>query len=787
MSALDRKLLRDLWRLRGQVLAIALIIASGIAVLVMSLSAVEALDETAVAYYERYRFADVFANVKRAPERLVGRIAALPGVQAADARITELAIIDLEEVEQPVLATFVSIPERRAPILNRLALRQGRLVAPGRADEIVVSAPFAEAHGLMPGDQIRAILNGHRRDLQIVGIALSPEFAYAIGPGSLMPDDRLYGIIWMGHEALASAYDLDGAFNTIALSLLPNTGSADVIDRLDRLLAPYGGIGAYDRDDQISNWFLMNEIDQLRNMAGILPTIFLAVAAFLTNMVMSRLIATERGEIGLLKAFGYGNLAVAWLYIKMVIVIVAIGIAVGWVTGFWMGRWLVQAYGELFSFPFLLYRPGPNVFAIAALVSLAAALFGTIGAVRRAAALPPAEAMQPPAPPLYRRTGITKSAFARWLDQPTRIILRQVLRWPVRSLLTSFGIAAAVAVLITALQWNDVIDRMVDFYFFRSQHQDVTVGLVEPQSSAVIGEFARMPGVGHAEPMRFVSVRFRVGNRTHRESIQGITPDARLSVLYDTAGNVVRVPPEGLVLSTKLAEILGVGRGDAVQVEVLEGRRAVRQVPVVDLFETYIGTPAYMDLAAVNRLMRERPATNIAHLTVDPAHAPALFANLKDQPKVSAVLSRRAAVNTFNETMGEVMLTYVGFFVVFSCTLAFGVVYNSARIMLSERGRELATLRVLGFSRADISYILLGEVALLTFVALPLGCAAGYGLVWLIANRFETELFRVPMVILPSTYGWAMLIGLAATAVSAAIVRRRIDRLDLIAVLKTRE
>ncbi len=531
----------------------------------------------------------------------------------------------------------------------------------------------------------------------------------------------------------------------------------------------------------------MNEIDQLRNMAGILPTIFLAVAAFLTNMVMSRLIATERGEIGLLKAFGYGNLAVAWLYIKMVIVIVAIGIAVGWVTGFWMGRWLVQAYGELFSFPFLLYRPGPNVFAIAALVSLAAALFGTIGAVRRAAALPPAEAMQPPAPPLYRRTGITKSAFARWLDQPTRIILRQVLRWPVRSLLTSFGIAAAVAVLITALQWNDVIDRMVDFYFFRSQHQDVTVGLVEPQSSAVIGGFARMPGVGHAEPMRFVSVRFRVGNRTHRESIQGITPDARLSVLYDTAGNVVRVPPEGLVLSTKLAEILGVGRGDAVQVEVLEGRRAVRQVPVVDLFETYIGTPAYMDLAAVNRLMRERPATNIAHLTVDPAHAPALFANLKDQPKVSAVLSRRAAVNTFNETMGEVMLTYVGFFVVFSCTLAFGVVYNSARIMLSERGRELATLRVLGFSRADISYILLGEVALLTFVALPLGCAAGYGLVWLIANRFETELFRVPMVILPSTYGWAMLIGLAATAVSAAIVRRRIDRLDLIAVLKTRE
>jgi putative ABC transport system permease protein len=787
MSALNRKLWRDLWRLRGQVMAIALIIGSGIAVLVMSLAAVEALDETAIAYYERYRFADVFANVKRAPERLIRRIAAFPGVQTAEARITQLAIVDLEAVEEPVLASFVSIPERGESVLNRLALRKGRLVAPGRVDEVVVSEPFADAHGLGPGDRIRAILNGHRRNLHIVGIALSPEYAYAIGPGSLMPDDRLYGIIWMGQEALASAYDLDGAFNSVALSLLPNVGSADVIDRLDGLLATYGGIGAYDRDDQISNWFLMNEIDQLRNMAGILPTIFLAVAAFLTNMVMSRLIATERSEIGLLKAFGYGNLAVAWLYIKMVIVIVGVGIAVGWVTGFWMGRWLVQIYGDLFSFPFLLYRPSPNVFVIAGLVSLVAALLGTIGAVRRAAALPPAEAMQPPAPPLYRRTGITKSAFARWLDQPTRIILRQVLRWPVRSFLTSFGIATAIAVLITSLQWNDLLDRMVDLYFYRSQHQDVTVGLVDPQSTAVIGEFARMPGVRHAEPMRFVSVRFRVGTRTKRESIQGISPDARLSELFDSSDSVVRVPPEGLVLSTKLAEVLGVGRGEMVQVEVLEGRRPVREVPVVALFETYIGTPAYMDLNAVNRLMRERPATNIAHLSIDPAQQAALFADLKDQPKVSAVLSRRAAVETFDETMREVMLTYTAFFVVFSCTLAFGVVYNSARIMLSERGRELATLRVLGFSRVDISYILLGEVALLTFVALPLGCATGYGLVWLIANRFETELFRVPMAILQSTYGEAMLIILAATAVSAAIVRRRIDSLDLIAVLKTRE
>jgi len=787
VRALDHKLIRDLWRLKGQVIAIGMVVASGVAVLVMSLTALDSLEDTAQAYYERYRFAHVFANVKRAPERLARRIAEIPGVQAVETRISKFATLDLEHFAEPAIGRLISTPERGQSILNQLALRKGRLVTPGRDDEVVLSEPFAEAHGFRPGDELEVIMNGNRRTLEVVGVALSPEFVYAIAPGSLTADDKRYGVGWMGRAALEAAFDLDNAFNDVSLTLLRGVSPETVIQRLDQLLERYGGTGAYSRADQISNWFLMNEIQTLETVSSILPALFLAVAAFLTNMVLGRLVATERSEIGLMKAFGYDNLEVGWHYAKMVIAMTAVGIVLGWAVGAWLGKVNTQIYAELYRFPFLFYRADPAVFGLAALVSLGAALAGTFGAVRRAATLPPAEAMRPPTPPVYKHTRLGSTQLARWLDQPTRIVLRQIARWPGRALLTSTGVGLSVGVLVMANQWHDSIEHTLDVYFYQAQRQDMMIALVETQSSAVVFEFGRLPGVMAVEPMRIVSTDFRVGTRTHRGTIEGVRPDATLHLVYDAKGETVRVPPEGLVLSTKLAEKLGVDVGDSVWIEVRQGRRPALQIPVVRLFETYIGMPAYMNLRALDRVLLERPSVEYVNLLVDEAAQPALLAELKDLPEVSAVMLRRAATDAFRETVAETVLIYIGFFTVFASALGFGVVYNTARIALSERGRELATLRVLGFSRIEISYILLSEVALLVLAALPLGCAMGYGLAWIMTSAFDSEIYRVPLIIEASTYGTSMVITLIATIVSAAIVRRRLDRLDLIAVLKTRE
>jgi putative ABC transport system permease protein len=784
MLALNRKLIRDIWHIRAQVLALALVIASGVAVLVMSLSTIEALTNTAEAYYERYRFAHVFARVERAPEHLRGSVTLLPGVQTVATRIIEMASLDIAGFSEPVIGQLVSLPDNEDGALNRLALQTGRFPSANAVDEVVLSEPFADAHGLGPQDRLRAIINGRWRELTIVGIALSPEYVYTIGPGSLIPDNQRFGILWMRRDALQAAFDLDGAFNDISVRLMHGASPQAVIAALDDMFERYGGHGAYARADQQSNWFLMNEISQLRTMSLILPVTFLAVAAFLTNVLLSRMIAVERGEIGLLKAFGYGNFALGWHYTKFAMAIAAAGIALGWLAGYAFGRTSTETYASFFRFPFLLYAPGPRVFLIGAIASVAAALLGTLGAVSKVVQLPPAEAMRPPAPPVFRRSGLRILA---WLDQPTRILLRQLTRWPGRSLVTSLGISMAVAVLVSSIHWLDAVDELADVYFEQAQRQDLTVSFVKAQDSAVERNLARLPGVLTTEPMRSVPARMRFGPREERQTLMGVPATQELMRVHDVSTGPVHLPPDGLVLSTQLAGMLNAQVGDVVDVEILEGQRPTLHLPVTGLFETYIGTPAYMEIGALNRALREGGALTSVHLRVDAADENALYAALREIPLISAVTLKSAALSGFHDTLADTILIFIGFFVVFACALAVGVTYNAARIALAERGWELATMEVLGYSHAEISYLLLGEIVLLTLLAFPLGAAIGYLLAVIWHGAFVTELFRVPLAILPRTYGLSILVTVGATFLAALLVRRRLDHLDLVAVLKTRE
>jgi putative ABC transport system permease protein len=754
----------------------------------MSLSTLEALQQTTDAYYERYRLAHVFAGLKRAPEHLTERIAAIPGVQTVQTRVVKYATLDVARYPEPVVGQFVSLPDNGEPLLNGLALRAGRLIEAGRHDEVVLNEPFAEAHNLHPGDTLVAILNGNRRTLQVVGIALSPEFIYSLGPGALMPDDEHFGVLWMSRDALAAAFDLQESFNNVSLQLTRGVDPQLVIPLLDSLLERFGGIGAIARADQLSNWFVMNEMDQLATISKILPTIFLVISAFLTNMVLARLIATERAQIGLMKAFGHTNFEVGLHYTKLVLGIALVGILIGAVVGGWFGRINTQMYADVFRFPLLLYQPSASAFAIASGLSLLAALAGAMSSVRRATTLPPAQAMQPPAPAAFRHGRLTRSRVGRWFDQPTRIILRNIARSPGRSALTTTGVASSVGLLVLALQWNDSLDYLAQSYFFDAQRQHVMIALAEAQSTTVLRELDHMPGVLAVEPMRIVSADLSVGPISHRGALSGIAEHARLQPIYDDFRHTtIPAPPDGLVLGTMLAEKLGVGIGDRIWVRVLEGRRPSLQLPVVDLVETYIAMPAYIHIRALNRLLKERPSVEYISLLVDRREEARLYRELKDLPLVAAVMLRQAAIDSFYDNVVAHLMVFITMFSALACVLGFGVTYNSARIALSERGRELATLRVLGFSRAETSYILLGEVALLIVAALPIGCLLGRLLSELMAAAFNTELFRIPLTIEPSTYGVAMIIALAATILSAAIVRRRVDRLDLIEVLKTRE
>lgn len=790
LPTLDRKLVRDLAHQWGQILAIALVVACGIACFVLMQSAHHSLILTRTTYYERYRFADVFAELKRAPNSLIADIEAIPGVAQAETRIVAEVTLDVPGLEEPATGRLVSIPEHHDQRLNQLYLRRGTLPDPQRPEEVLLNDAFAEANQLDLGDTFGAILNGRWQDLRVVGVALSPEYVYAIrGGGDIYPDNRRFGVLWMGEEALGNAFDLDGAFNSVTLKLMPNANEDAVIARFDQMLEPYGGLGAYGRHNQLSNRVVSDEIQGLEMMATMLPTIFLAIAAFLLNVVLSRLVATQREQIAVLKAFGYSNLSVGWHYLKFVLVVFCSGAILGTAVGMWAGKGLTQVYTQFFQFPLLQYEASTALIATALIVSGGAAIVGGLLPVQRAIALPPAQAMRPEPPTTFRPTLVERWGLQRLFSPSGRIILRNLERRPLRAIFSILGIGAAGGILLIGFYFNDALAYLMRVQFQMVQREDITVVFNEPRSQQAAYDVSHLPGVLRAETFRSVPARFRHEHYHYLLAVTGIDPDGDLRYLLNEDLQPVNLPPEGVVLTTQLADILHVQPGDTLRVEVLEGDRPTRSVTVTGTVDELLGLSVYMDVQALHRLMREGQSVSGAYLKVDPRYANALYRQLKQTPAVAGVSFRDSMLRSFEEISGQNMRVMTSVLIAFACIITFSVVYNSARIALSERGRELASLRVIGFTQREISMILLGEQALLTLVAIPVGLLFGVGLAHLLiqSDAYSSELYRLPLVIFRASYGFTALVVLVAMVLSGVMIYRQLRRLDLIAVLKTRE
>jgi putative ABC transport system permease protein len=787
VRAIDRKLWRDLWHVRSQALAIVLVIGAGVAAFVLFLSAYASLQLTQQRYYDQFRFADVFASLVRAPLSLADDLRAVPGVAALDARVVADVTLDVPSRAEPVSGRLISRPDGGRPNTNDVFLASGRDLDPSSDDEILASEAFAHANNLVPGSTLVAVINGRRRVLHVVGLALSPEYVYSIRPGELVADDARFGVLWMNRKALATAFDMEGGFDDVAIRLAPGADERDVIERVDRLLEPYGGFGAIQRSQQLSHFFLQSEIDSLRTMGGILPAIFLAVAAFLMNVVLTRLVAVEREQIAAMKALGYRNSEIGLHYVKWALIVSTVGSATGIVAGALLGYGLTRLYTDFFHFPILEYRLPPAVVASGMAVAAGAAVVGALGAVRRVVTLPPAEAMRPEPPARYRVSWIERAGARRWLSPPARMVLRQLQRRPGRAVMSTVAISFGGALLVVGLFTLDAVDWVIDVQFNDAQRYDAMVTFRQPVSASAAYDVRGLRGVIDAEGFRSVPARFTVGPRLRYVAITGLQASSQLNRIIDSSLEVVRLPPDGLVLSKKLAELLGVRPGDRIEVHVLEGARPVRMVPVVRLVDEYMGTNAYMEIGALHRLMREGNTLSGAFLQVDADAENALYTELKATPAVAGVALTRATLENFQQTLAETVGISRTTTVIFAAIIAFGVVYNTARVALSERGRELATLRVIGLTRNEIASILFGEWIVVTLVALPLGMVIGYLLAAATVSAFNTDVYRLPLIIGPRTYATSAITVIAAAAFSAAVVRLRLNRLDLIAVLKTRE
>lgn len=784
---LDKKLRRDLRRHTGSLVAIAVVVACGVATFVAMRSMVYTLGEAQEQYYERARFPQVFAHVRRAPESLVRELRAIPGIARIHVRPVGEVVARVPGLADPATVRLVGIGDQGAETLNLVVLRRGRLPGADEPDAVAASEGFASANQLTVGDTIGAVIGGRWRSLRIVGIGISPEFVYELRPGDMLPDPRRYGILWIGETAAAQTFGLSGAWNDLAATLSPGANELAVIGALDARLRRYGTLGAYGRDLHPSHRFVTEEIRQNRTFAVMLPLIFLAVGAFLVHLVLGRVVAQQRDQIGTMKAFGIPTIQLARHYILFALVPTLAGSAFGVGLGLWLATALQRLYEDFFRFPSLSMPLYGGVVAVAVLIGAIAAVVGALGALRRILALPPAEAMRPEPPALYGR-GIVERLLGRRGRPVTRMIARGVTHRPWRTALGALGIGLGAAVVVVGAFGFDAVDRMRIILFEAANRADVTVVFAEPRGREVIGELLAQPGVQRVEPGWAAAVRIAFGHRSRQTALVAVDAAARLRHVVNLEGRVMPVASTGLTISAALGRVLHAGVGDTVDLRFLDGRERRLSLVVASLVEDISGSNAYVDAERMSALVGTGPMVTSADLEVDPERMPALYAQLIEAPMVQSVTARESLRRSFDATIEQGFLYTLITLVLLATALSAGTIYNAGRVTLSERARDLASLRVLGFTRGEAARILFGELGLLAIIGLPAGLLIGAFFAWATVQSFGSgDLFRLPLVIGVRTVAASIAIPLVAGVLSLLPLKHRLDRLDLIESLKTRE
>lgn len=785
MKTLQRKLARDLWRMRYQCLTIALVVGCGIASFVSAVSAAASVKASRDAFYEEAHFADVFAHLKAAPRPVLDRLRELPGVATVEGRVVGDYRIEVEGSDEAVVAHFVSVTWPEEARLDQTMIQSGRQVEPGSSNEIVLSATFAETWKLLPGSTLRAVINGRLATLAVVGVAVSPEFVWASNPRTGLPDPWHYGVAWVDGDALAKATGLVGGFNDVTLQLAIGADVEETIARVDTILEPYGGMGAVGRADQPSSKLVDQKIGQLQKTARTLPVIFLAVAAFLLHVLLSRIVGTQREQIATLKALGYRTRELTVHYLELALVICGLGVVFGWGLGLLGAKSILGVYARYFRFPSYLFRFDAWTIAVATLVAVVAGVGGTYSAVRKAVAIPPAEAMRPEAPPTYHRTRLDR-VYAL-LRPVARMVLRDAQRRPVRLLLSAASIALATSIVLAGSVATDSVDEVLRLQFEVSHRETLAVTLADSRPWRAVRDVAHLPGVRYAEGERQVPVRLHAGHRARTTAILGVAADMDLHRVLDADYRPLQLPASGLSLSRPLGESLGVQAGDDVEIEVLESDRRRVHVPVAALVDDFLGIAAYMDATELARLMGESPRANVILLAVDPDDVDAVTRRLYDLPEVGQVSRPSVDRGLVRAEEGDVLVVMQVILAIFAAAIAVGVVYNNARIAFELRSRDLATMRILGFTRGELAFVLLGEQAIQVVLGVGPGLYLGRAIGALSLKSIDRELLRIPLAISPASYVGAACVVLLAALLSALVVRGQSDRLDLVSVLKARD
>lgn len=783
MSILDIKRHRDLIALQGMLIAVGAIVAIGIGSYAGMLSTYVNLSQTKSNYYAQNRMADFWIDLKKAPLSEVEALRKFSGVTELRDRISFPIRVDIDDAEQLVTGMALSMPSEPISVINNFSLKRGSYFTKNRRNEVIVSEKFADARSIKPGDVLHLIMDGQRKKVYVVGTAISPEFVYCTPPGNMVSQPENYGIFFMKRDYMEDVFDFHGASNNVVGKLTPdslqNNPSAALKQLADELESS-GVFTSYLLKNQSSNATLSAEMSGVKSMATLLPLMFLIVAALIINVLMVRIAEQQRTVVGTLKALGYFDKQIFWHFIQFGIVVGALGGLAGCLLGYLISGSMITLYKGFFEFPHLANQLYPGIMISGIAISLFFAILGTIHGVHTVAKLNPAEAMQEQTPAIGDSVLLERwSWFWKHLDFRWQMILRGQLRNKTRSIIAILSGALGAAIVVMAFGLSNSLDMMLAFQFDKIMHNDFSISFRNEQPEQAIDMAKRIPGVLKAEPLFNVAGTFVSKNHQKKGVITGLLADGTMTVPHDATGNVVSVPSSGVLITVRMAKLLDVKEGDTIRFTPVKGTREEHEVTVIKIIKSMLGMVVYADYSYLNHMLGETSTvTDIqlktAFTTVDKSN---FYTYLKKMPQTQTIGDVEEQQKEM-KIQFQSMSTMSAVMIIFAAIIFFGSVLNASLIAISERKREIATFRVLGYTPGEVSAIFLRENMTLNIIGALLGMPLGYYLLAGMLLSYQTDVFSFPTFVDFNTWIYTFVLTVLFVFSAHWLVHRSILKLN---------
>lgn len=763
---------------------LSLVTAVGIASLVMSRSGYLSLQQSKEESYRKLNFADLSIPLVRIPRSAMTILENHPNIQLAECRVSDNGQVLIPKENQVIHARFHSL-ERSNKSINATKLMEGQFPRLQALNDALVSDAFAQAWKISPGEQVHVLLRGRKLRLRIAGIVRSPEYVYQAGSATSIPEDRLFSVWWLHPQLLSNLSQMQSSCNEVLLILKnPNT-EKDFENFLEQKLKPFGYTFFVPRKRQISNYFIESELQQLRGMAIFIPLIFLSITLFLLNITMARVILTQRESLGTLCAFGFTRVALIVQTVVFGVLCLVPGLLLGLLAGHWLSKEIFRIYLLFYRFPEAHFQFDIQSTILSALLCLATGVAGSIFALGHLLRKTPAEILHPRPPEQTRRLPFENSRFFQKLDLGTRMSLRNLMRRPFQTLVTTAGLSISLALLLFAQFQRTAITRLIEQQFEETQKQTHTINLTRSLPHSVLPSLRHhLPsGLLEGHTQLPVVLQFKGATRelelvlTHQEQILRSEKLPEQNLRSTT----------GVKISKSLADALDIKQGDRIKITTREVFPQQIMLQVTDFNENLMGYTAQMTRNDFQELTKQTTYFNLIlyrGTTRTELNSEDLISRF---PQISSVLSKSFAKKTFAKTVSENIGTFQFYMIIFSLIIALGVLYNNSRIQFAERLAELSLLRAVGFSVREISSLFWKDYLILVFISIAPGLWLGRILVRWIIRSMETEMFRIPIFFSKEMDIAAVLYLFLGVLCAILFIQPSLRKIPFIVALKERE